>query len=55
MTQAEAAARELALEALINCDLAFEECKDYPITHDLVIQAITALTAIKEAQPKEKP
>ena len=35
-----------ALEALRHCDAAFDECKDYPITHDLVIEAIWALAEV---------
>ena len=47
-------ALKLALEALIECDLAFDECKDYPLTHDAVLSSITA---IKEAlaQPEQEP
>lgn len=38
-----------AREALEMCESAFDECRDYPITHDAVIEALTALG---DAQPK---
>lgn len=29
-------------EALLNCEGVFDECKDYPVTHDNVIEALAA-------------
>lgn len=43
-------------EALVNCDHAFDECKDFPITHDMVIDALnlpTNLDALHEARAQE--
>ena len=42
---------ELCYEALVGCEGALDECRDYPITYNDVI---TALAAVEQLKGKDK-
>ena len=50
-------ALRLAREALENCEGMVDELRDYPITHDLLIEALAAIDAVipLPAAPEVKP
>ena len=37
---------ELCREALINCESALDESRDYPLTYDAVIEALAAINGL---------
>ena len=44
-----------ARDALVNCEGAFDECKDYPITHDEVITALEQINAVLSGHTPLQP